>query len=72
MPIEDAAAVKAAFLSGKIDEAKALAEARVAAAPSDWIARYNLGLAEAQLGNAGLLVQADAVQVLELSDCDVV
>jgi len=40
-----------AYAAGDFPTAQRELLARVSAAPSDWIARYNLGLTEAQLGN---------------------
>ncbi|MCK6553093.1 hypothetical protein L6Q96_00680 [Candidatus Binatia bacterium] len=41
------------YQSGNFTAARDAWQQRVAAEPTDWIARYNLGLAEAQLGNSG-------------------
>jgi hypothetical protein len=50
MPARGADAVDA-YTTGDFATAQRELLARVGAAPSDWIARYNLGLTEAQLGN---------------------
>jgi hypothetical protein len=50
VPVRGADAI-AAYTAGDFTAARDQLRAAVAAAPRDWIARYNLGLAEAQLGD---------------------
>ena len=45
--------VQALYHEGSFAEAEEVLQQQVEAAPEDWVARYNLGLVEAQLGNEG-------------------
>lgn len=65
----DPAAPLDEYRQGNFTAAQQQLAARVAAAPSDWVARYNLGLAAAQLGDSGrALGETAAAFVLQPRD----
>lgn len=60
------------YQAGNFAAAHAIWLQRAEAAPTDWIARYNLGLTEAQLGNSGrALAETTAAFLLQPRHADV-
>ena len=67
-----AAGPLADYQAGNFTAAGETWQRRAAAAPTDWIARYNLGVTEAQLGNAGrALADTTAAFLLKPRDASV-